>query len=359
MSLALKSYKALEQANVWRDDEDLVCTGIVPEGPNVKTYTFRSPSGRWFNFDAGQFITLELPVGGKVLHNTYTISSSPSRPLSISITVKAQLDSIGTRWIFDNVETGTKLKVYGPAGLFSFQNNLSDKYMFISAGSGITPMMSMTSFLFDHGEEADICFINCARRPSEIILRSQLEFMATRVPGIKIHYVVQEDDPFHVWTGYRGRLNQLMLGLMAPDYLEREVFCCGPESFMVSVRSMLEAFGFDMSRYHEESFVAPIEEESEVPDNELPSASQVEMIFQSSDVSVACDTNDTVLAIAKSAGLNIPSACTFGVCGTCKVKKLSGDVQMVHNGGISQADIDAGFILACCSKPSGKVVLEV
>jgi len=68
---------------------------------------------------------------------------------------------------------------------------------------------------------------------------------------------------------------------------------------------------------------------------------------------------DTILAAARGAGLNIPSGCTFGVCGTCKVKKLSGDVHMVHNGGISEDDIAAGYILACCSHPIGRVSVDV
>jgi ferredoxin len=72
-----------------------------------------------------------------------------------------------------------------------------------------------------------------------------------------------------------------------------------------------------------------------------------------------CPETDTVLAAAKAAGLNIPSGCTFGVCGTCKVKKTEGEVHMVHNGGISEEDIDAGYILACCSNPIGKVAVEI
>ena len=78
--------------------------------------------------------------------------------------------------------------------------------------------------------------------------------MASRVPSIKLHFIVEQDDPYDVWTGYRGRLNQLMLGLIASDYLEREVYCCGPEPFMQAVRDMLIALGFDMEHYHQESF---------------------------------------------------------------------------------------------------------
>src|SRR3546814_12340504 len=67
---------------------------------------------------------------------------------------------------------------------------------------------------------------------------------------------------------YRGRLNQLMLELMASDYMEREVFCCGPEPFMQTVRDILNAAGFDMTHYHEESFQAPIRVEEQIPEHD-------------------------------------------------------------------------------------------
>ena len=84
---------------------------------------------------------------------------------------------------------------------------------------------------------------------------------ASRVPGLQLRFTVEEVEPFSVWPGYRGRLSQIMLGLMAPDYLDREVFCCGPEPFMKAAREMLASLGFDMAHYHEESFGAPALEE--------------------------------------------------------------------------------------------------
>jgi len=346
---------------VWRDNEMLECVSVTPEGPNTASFTFRAHSGSLFDLLPGQFLTLEIPVPGGPLHRTYTISSSPSRPRSISITVKAQENSIGTRWMLDHLTPGQQIKAIGPAGVFSHLNHQAQKYLFISAGSGITPVMSMTTWMFDLGTEPDIVFINCAKRPSEIIFRERLEHMASRVPGIDLHWVVEQSDRYRSWTGYRGMFNQLMLGLMAPDYLEREVFCCGPEPFMQAVREALQGLGFDMERYHQESFQAPAATAAELPeiDDVVPSEdAEVELTFADSGVTVRVAETETVLAAARAWGLNIPSGCTFGVCGTCKVKKLSGEVHMVHNGGISEDDIADGFILACCSNPIGKVSIE-
>ncbi|WP_243613374.1 hybrid-cluster NAD(P)-dependent oxidoreductase [Shimia aestuarii] len=350
---------------LWLDNEMLECVSVVPEMADTASFSFRSPSGAQFSYDPGQFLTLEIPAPeqpGGVVHRTYTISSSPSRPRTITITAKAQTDSIGTRWMLDNLKPGMRLKAIGPAGLFSNADSQAEKFLFLSAGSGITPMMSMTTCMWDEGRDLDVVFINCAKRPSEIIYRQRLEQMASRTSGLDLKFVVEEPDPFRPWTGYQGFFNQLMLGLMAPDYLEREVYCCGPEPFMTAVREALVGLGFDMENYHQESFGAPVETVAEQPelDDVIPDDdSKAEITFSSSGVTAKVVETDTVLAAARSVGLNIPSGCTFGVCGTCKIKKTEGEVHMVHNGGISEDDIEAGYILACCSNPIGKVTVDV
>ncbi|MEM8653094.1 MAG: hybrid-cluster NAD(P)-dependent oxidoreductase [Pseudomonadota bacterium] len=350
---------------IWQDSEMLECVSVVPEVPDTASFSFRAPSGALFSYDPGQFLTLEIPVPGEpggVVHRTYTISSSPSRPRSITITAKAQPDSIGTRWMLDNLQPGMRMKAIGPAGLFTNAGSSAKKYLFISAGSGITPMMSMTTCMWDEGRDLDIVFINCAKRPSEIIFRQRLEHMASRTPGLDLKFVVEEPDPYRPWTGYQGQFNQLMLGLMAPDYLDREVYCCGPEPFMQAVREALAGLGFDMERYNQESFGAPVEKESEQPplDDVVPDDdTKAEVVFASSGVTVKVAETETILSAARSSGLNIPSGCTFGVCGTCKVKKTKGEVHMVHNGGITEDDIEAGYILACCSNPIGNVEVDV
>nr|WP_111300136.1 hybrid-cluster NAD(P)-dependent oxidoreductase [Paracoccus saliphilus] len=346
----------------WSDDEPLECVMVVPETRDTATFIFRAPSGAWFDYQPGQFLTLDLPVPGGNVQRTYTISSSPSRPLSISVTVKAQASSIGTRWMLDHLRPGMRIKAFGPGGIFSFHRHVAKKYLFISAGSGITPMMSMTTWAWDQAQDTDLVFVHAARSPSDIIFRERLEQFAARVPGVQLRFTIEEPEPFKTWHGYQGRLNSLMLGLMAPDYLEREVFCCGPEPFMQAVRDMLGSLGYDMNHYHQESFGAPVASEADAPviDDVSPEeGASAEVTFSNSGVTASCAETDTILAVAKRSGLNIPSGCTFGLCGTCRILKTSGDVHMVHNGGISDEDIAEGYILACCSHPMGKVTVEV
>lgn len=356
-------YRHLDELPPWNDQSQVLeCVAVLPETHNVKTFCFKSPDESWFRYLPGQFITLELPVGDSCIHRTYTLSSSPSRPLLICITVKRQPESLGSGWLFDEVNIGSRLKAYGPAGIFSFHHHSAEKYLFVSAGSGITPMMSMARWLFDNGRHSDVTFINCARRPSEIIFRAELERMAARVPSFNLAWIVSEADPYSVWTGYRGRLNGLMLELIAPDYFEREIFCCGPAGFMQGLRDALNAAGYDMDRYHEESFLAPVGAPGELgePDDVIPDENKKACIrFAKSGREALCHETDTILDVAKGIGLTIPSGCQFGVCGTCKVRCLAGETHMVHNGGIRDEEIADGYVLACCTKPIGQVDLEL
>ena len=99
---------------VWTDSEVLECVMVVPEAPDVKTFSFRPPSGATFVYKAGQFITLDLPVPGGNVQRTYTLSSSPVSNAYVSVTVKAHADSIGTRWMLDHLKPGMQIKAYGP-----------------------------------------------------------------------------------------------------------------------------------------------------------------------------------------------------------------------------------------------------
>ncbi len=163
-----------------------------------------------------------------------------------------------------------------------------------------------------------VVFVNCARRSSDIIFRERLEHMASRVNGIDLQWIVEDSDRYSPWTGYNGFFNQLMLGLMAQDYLEREAFCCGPEPFMQAVREALIGLGYDMDCYHQESFHAPLSETELVPEDVTPEQeNSAEICFALSGVTTTCSEADSILVAARAAGLMFPSGCTMGICGTC------------------------------------------
>ncbi len=360
MNIALPSYRHVDEMRPWSDREHrLECVAVTPEAPDVMTFTFRPDRpGHWFRYQPGQFVTLEIPVGPEPVMRTYTLSSSPSRPYTVAVTVKAQKDSIGTRWMFDHLKPGMQLKAIGPLGDFSYARHPGSKYLFVSAGSGITPMVSMTRDLSDRQPDSDIAFLHCARSPDDIIFRWELEAKAREMSKFTLGFIIEQLAHGQLWSGLKGRIDKAKIALLAPDFLDRTVFCCGPEPFMATVRESLASAGFDMANYHEETFQPAKPQPPVVVADHSGEAKATKVVFAMSGKDGFCEPGHTILQAARASGVRIGAACESGLCGTCKVMKLSGEVEMDHNGGILDDEIDEGYILACCSRPKGDVEIE-
>ena len=150
----------------WEPEEDdvLICRAVREETHDVKTFVFAPRHRRQFEFTSGQFLTFEFEIGGEIIHRCYTISSPPTRPDTVAITVKRVPGGPVSNWLHNEFQPGMMLKATIPMGVFSWSGMQATKYLFISGGSGITPMMSMTTAMYDAGRDPDIVFINCARR---------------------------------------------------------------------------------------------------------------------------------------------------------------------------------------------------
>ncbi|MCZ0963582.1 2Fe-2S iron-sulfur cluster-binding protein [Paracoccus benzoatiresistens] len=160
-----------------------------------------------------------------------------------------------------------------------------------------------------------------------------------------------------VGTADTSLLNRVgaMLGLMAPDYPQREVFCCGPEHFMHAVRDMLSGLGFDMDHYCQESFHAPPPEAELVPDDVLPQEGGAAQVTFGATAVTQARANRHDPDDCASGGTEHPSGCSMGIWRTCRIQTLSGEV---HNGGFTDDDIEDGCIFACCSRPMGAVTVD-
>ena len=358
-------------ADCWGEDDqaELVCRTVLDITHDVKTFVFGAADGKVFHFEPGQFITLQLEIDGQPINRCYTISSPPTRPHLISITVKRVLGGPVSNWLHDNVTPGTKLTVLAPLGQFTLANPVANKYLFLSAGSGITPVMSMTRALSDLGSAADIVFVHNARTPADIIFRRELEAIAAVQPNIKVVHICEGDYPSERWMGLRGRLSAAALQAIVPDLHERLTYTCGPPAYMAAARRILTESGYEMANYHEESFdfdALPASEqqarEVEHPTEDGGDSDSVEQTFTIEFVrsrkTVTCGPSQYVLDAAFSAGLRPPSSCSQGMCGTCKTVLLEGSVDMQHNGGIRPREVAAGKILICCSTPLSDLRLE-
>lgn len=337
-------------------DEQLVCVAVRPETHDVSTFVFAAREPRLFRFRPGQFMTLDLPAAG--VQRCYTIASPPTRPWRIEITAKRSEVGPGSGWLHRFMRPGVRVPASGPMGAFTLDPATLDgrRMLMLSAGSGITPLMSMARTAHDLGSSADILFLHSARTPADLIFDGELAAM-TRRPGFRRVSIVEAVPPGIAWDGCTGRLTPTLLAALAPDLRERDVFCCGPAPYMRAVRDMLDAAGFDRSRYHEESFDFAAAEPEPAP-LPVPDAAGFSVRFARLDCTVPCPAGVTVLAAARAAGLRLPSACNKGVCGTCKSRLVSGTVSLQHGGGIRPNEIAAGMTLLCCARPTADLVVD-
>ena len=362
------------------------CLQASTETRDVKTFRFVAEPPLLFSYKPGQFVTLDLEIEGKRVLRSYSISSTPSRPHILEITVKrvpAPTDvanappGLVSNWLHDNITVGSQVKLKGPMGKFTCVDNQAEKLLFISAGSGITPMMSMSRWLCDTGADVDVVFLHSARSPRDFIFRHELESMAARYTNFKLAVTTTRSEPGQAWVGYTGRLNEVMLQAIAPDWRERAVYVCGPNPFMAGAKTMLETLGFPMENYHQESFGSPKRKPSvkKKEEDEVTKAGEAEeyrerenttpvhttqaqaqssvVVFSKVDKEIVGDEEETILEIAEQEGIELPSGCRMGACGACKLPLLEGEVNYDDDPGC-----EPGHLFTCIAKPVGRVVIE-
>ncbi len=345
-------------------DDVLVCRKVRHETHDVKTFVLEARRPQLFRYRPGQFLTFDFEIDGQHINRCYTLSSTPTRPHLVSITTKRVPGRPVSSWLHDRLKPGMELRATGPMGEFTSLNHPAEKYLFLSGGSGITPLMSMARAYYDLAQPRDILFVHSARSPADIIFRDELALIARGLPGFRLAHLCESDAGDASWSGYRGRLSPPLLRLIAPDFAEREIFTCGPAPYMAAVRGMLREAGFDMARYHEESFCfedrvpVPAEAATEIEEVAAPAVAKFRVEFTKSRRVIECDETVNILHAARAAGMRLPSSCTRGLCGTCKSRMVSGKVDMKHAGGIRQREIDQGQILICCSRPLSDLVIE-
>ncbi|WP_019505500.1 FAD-binding oxidoreductase [Pleurocapsa sp. PCC 7319] len=254
--------------------KQLKCVQIINETADVKTFSFISDPPVKFNYQPGQFVTLSLDINGKKVKRSYSISSTPSRPHSLEITVKrvpAPRDEpsappgLVSNWLHDHMRVGSQIEVNGPMGKFTNFANPSNKLLLISAGSGITPMMSMSRWICDTVSNINIVFVHSARSPEDIIFRQELEMMSARYPNFELAITITRPQSGQSWCGYTGRINDTILPAIAPDYKERTVYVCGSNPFMKATKELLQKIHFPMENYYEESFGGPKKKKKSTP----------------------------------------------------------------------------------------------
>ena len=311
------------------------------ETPDAATVLIR-PGWRWPGHRPGQYLRIGVVVGGVHHWRAYSLTSEPGRSDGcIAITPKRVAGGTVSAHLVDAASPGTIVRLGGVEGDFVLPHVVPERLLFISAGSGITPIMSMLRFLSAGGLLSDAVLLHSARTTGDVVFGAELRELAARHPGFRLH---------ERHTAAERRMEPCDLELLCPDWRDREAFASGPASLLDGLSRYWEAHG-NRSRLHSERF-GPAASWSDAPHGQGGA-----IRFRIAGTDVRSDGATGILAAGEQAGLALPYGCRMGICHTCVGRLCSGQVRDLRNGRVSGRPGE--MVRTCINAPEGDVEIAL
>jgi uncharacterized protein YcbX/ferredoxin-NADP reductase len=330
----------------------LRCVARIAETREITSFLFQSGDGAPLpDYAAGQVVVLEVPIDGVPHRRCYTLSSSPSRTGTLAITVRR--GPLVSATLHDRLQVADTVVALGIGGKFQLHPRPTRNLLFLSAGSGITPFLSMLRWMADHAWPVQVLLHHSARLPNDVVAADELRLLERQANGrLRVD--------LRLTRAGAPRFRADMLADLCPDIGERLIFACGPATFLDEVRAGAAALeGFDPANLRIESFVTAGDESAE----ELPRPYRVR--FMRSDLTVKGEGAPTLLKLARDAGITLETACQVGLCGTCRVKVTAGAWTLSAHCAdpdrsiLTAAEQAAGIVLACTTRPDGDMEIDL
>ncbi len=293
---------------------------VWDETKDARTITLK-PGANWRLHRPGQHIRVGIPVEGRHYTRTYTISSPPERDDGcFTITVKAIAGGRLSHHIVRKLKVGDYIPVGLPQGDFYLPDASPIQPLFITAGSGITPAMSMLRSLILQERLPETVHIHYAPHEFDTIFGRELRQMDAEQPLYKLHEIHTHRNE----TGGAERFTREGLERLCPDWRERDCYACGPPALLAAIEEIWEEAGLS-HRLHIERFRAEL---APIPKDAVGGTVR----FANADLAVDADGETNLLRVAEDAGLNPPHGCRMGICHTCNTTLKSGCVRDLRSG---------------------------
>ena len=316
---------------------------VWDETEDARTLTLR-PGRGWRAHVPGQFVRLGAVIGGRIVTRTYSIASTPERKDGcITVTVKAVAGGKMSRYLVRDAKPGDTLTLAPSQGEFVLPEAPPLPLLLVTAGSGITPVMSMLRTFVARGAMPDVAHVHYAPRARDAIFGAELARIASEHPSYRLALVTTRE------AGARPRLGPASLDALVPDWRAREAWACGPEGLLEAVSGCFTGAG-RAERLHVERFrpkLAPAD----------PSAAGGRVRFGRSRVEVEAAGLVPLLHVAEGAGIPAPHGCRMGICHSCDVTMVSGCVRDLRTG--RRIDEPGARVQVCVCAAAGDVELAL
>lgn len=336
---------------------------VVPETSEANSIRFEIPAElrERFAFKPGQHLTLRTTLGGEEVRRNYSLCTAPDEQ-DWMVTVKRIGGGLFSNWVGDELKAGDVIDVMPPHGSFTteFDAAKSRHLVGIAGGSGITPVMSLLRSTLRYEPASRFTLLYGNRDSSSVIFLEALAALKDKyLDRLDIyHFLDQEEQDIELFNGMldRERLEQVIPALV-PDVADVAAwFICGPGPMMDAAEGVLLDRGVPRERVHIERFTA-----DRPPEAVSREMAQLQTQAEGVTVAVTLDgrtrrvpfTAGNILDSARAAGLPAPFACKAGVCATCRAKVTKGKVEMAARYGLTDEEVEAGYVLTCQSVPLG------
>ncbi|MFV8319756.1 ferredoxin reductase [Mycobacterium sp. 23] len=313
---------------------------IHPETRDAATVVIR-PGRGWRPHVPGQYVRIGVDVNGVRQWRAYSLTSKTQRRDGcIAVTVKAIPDGVVSNYLVRRATVGTVIQLDQAAGEFTLGDQVPAKVLFVTAGSGITPVMGMLRNMAGlAGPATDVVVVHSAPTADDVIFGWELRMLARegRIRLVEKH------------TDADGMLDVTRLADLVPDFAERETWACGPAGLLDAIEHSWAADGI-ADLLHIERFRPAV----------ITAGEGGTVTFAKSGSVVEADGSQTLLDTGESAGVLMPSGCRMGVCFGCVVPLRQGAVRDLRNGEVTTANPgDNVQIQTCVSAAAGACELDL
>ena len=349
---AEKLAQAEKNKQQWRP---LSVSKIVNESSEIKSFYLQPDSEIKFPFEPGQFLTIQGNVHEKEHIRTYSLSSAPA---DSEYRISVKRDGVFSSFLHDEVKVGDVLNAKAPTGAFTYDAAEVRPAVLLSAGVGITPMVSIARHAMSEAIRTrslrPLTIFAAAKNAKTRAFKQELKSIEEQSGGqISTYWTLSDEPNVDEDFQHAGRISADLLQSVLPiaDY---EFYLCGPASFMQSMYGMLRNLGVSDNRIKAEAFGPAslqrdvAESETGLGDSELAVDAIVE--YAHSGVEQRWSPADgSLLEFSEAHGFEPEFGCRSGQCGACKVQLVSGEVS--YQSAVS-ADLAEDEILLCCAKPA-------
>jgi ferredoxin-NADP reductase len=314
---------------------------IERETPDAVTILIR-PGHEWPGHRPGQYLRIGVVVAGVHHWRAYSLTTDPGRPDGlVGITPKLVESGVVSPYLVQTARPGDVVRLGGVEGTFVVPDPPPRKLLFISAGSGITPIMSMLRALDRAEELGDAVHLHSARSADGVIFSEHLADLDGRRDGYRLHLQM---------TGADGRIAPADLDRLCPDWRTRPTFASGPRELLDALIDHWEAEGdptlLEMERFQ------PI-----IGAGGALAGEGGRITFTQSGIEGVSDGATPILAAGEAAGAELPFGCRMGICHTCIGRLCSGEIRDLRTGEVH--GVEGEMVRTCVNAPEGPVEIAL